>query len=528
VVRRRRLILAAVAVVVVVVAIALVIRSCAGGDGEASAPAMGTATAVPAGALVYLHVSTDSDRAAVTGALDLARRFPSLGPLRDRLLRGLATGADRFDYARDVDPWLGDDVALAVVADAGQSASSLIVAAVDDRARARAFLRRTAGRAKRVTHRGTSIDLYGDVATAFAGGYLVIGPSTAVRAGLDAQSGRRPALAAAPVFRRTTGRLPADRAADAYASGPGVRRLIAAQGGLLGVAGTLLDQPGLRGTAIGLSAEERGAQVSVRSDLAPGARTAPRSFSPELDADVPGDALAYFGTAGFDRTAARLLSAGAAGGLTGPALAAALTRLGRDLSTRSGSDVARDVVGPLKGEVALWLTPSVPAPVLTLIARTRDDAATRTALRRLHGSIITLLTPPDGSRSAPAFRSLRIAGEQAWSLQLAGGVRIVYAVFDGRLVISTSPEGVRAVKQRKGSLADSDTFTTAVGDNPGEVTSLLFLDFSQLLRLGEQTGLSDNRSYLAVRDDLRKVRAVGAVTSGDRTATSTELFLEIP
>jgi hypothetical protein len=121
-----------------------------------------------------------------------------------------------------------------------------------------------------------------------------------------------------------------------------------------------------------------------------------------------------------------------------------------------------------------------------------------------------------------------VAGAQAFLLRLGPGIELCYAVFDGRLVVSTSLAGVRAVKERKDSLADSDSFRDTLGDRPKEVTSLVFLDFSELLRLGERTGLSDSRAYLVVRDDLRRVTAVGAAASGSVDESTTELSIEIP
>ena len=95
-------------------------------------------------------------------------------------------------------------------------------------------------------------------------------------------------------------------------------------------------------------------------------------------------------------------------------------------------------------------------------------------------------------------------------------------------MVSTSLAGVRAVKQRKGSLEDNPSFEATVGGHPEKVSSLVFLDFSQLLALGERTGLSDSRSYLAVREDLRKVKAAGAAATGSDSESTTELFIEIP
>ena len=46
--------------------------------------------------------------------------------------------------------------------------------------------------------------------------------------------------------------------------------------------------------------------------------------------------------------------------------------------------------------------------------------------------------------------------------------------------------------------------------------------------LAEQTGLNDSRAYLAVKSDLHKVRAVGAVSSGAGEDTTTEIRIQTP
>ena len=47
-----------------------------GDDASGGAPAADATQLVPAGALVYLHLSTDTDREGTQRARDLARRFP--------------------------------------------------------------------------------------------------------------------------------------------------------------------------------------------------------------------------------------------------------------------------------------------------------------------------------------------------------------------------------------------------------------------------------------------------------------------
>jgi hypothetical protein len=57
------------------------------------------------------------------------------------------------------------------------------------------------------------------------------------------------------------------------------------------------------------------------------------------------------------------------------------------------------------------------------------------------------------------------------------------------------------------------------------VSSLLFLDFSRLLTLGEATGLGNSTAYRAAKADLQKVRAIGAATSGNDSESTAEISL---
>jgi hypothetical protein len=191
--------------------------------------------------------------------------------------------------------------------------------------------------------------------------------------------------------------------------------------------------------------------------------------------------------------------------------------------------VTRDVLPLFRGETALWLSQAVPAPVLTLIARTKDESATRVAFAKLQVPLARLFAPPSsGGGQAPTFSTRDLGGnDEAYSLNLAPGVELDYAIFGGKLVLSTSLEGIKAVKSAKGSIADAGSFKATLGDRPGKLSSLVFLDFSQLLRLGEQTGLTESRAYLAVREDLSHIKAIGAAASRQGKASTVELQVQI-
>jgi hypothetical protein len=326
--------------------------------------------------------------------------------------------------------------------------------------------------------------------------------------------------------------MPAGRVADVFLSTAGVRQVLASRGGVLGIAGALLDQPALAGAAIGISPAEGGVRVRVTAVRDP-ARQRGRapvfaSFTPSLSGAVPKTAMAYLGLTGLDRAAGRLL------GLTailptGAQVRRLVLSRGPQVLRRAGVSLDRDVLPLFHNEVALWLAPSLPSPYLTAIARTDDEAKTRVALARLQAPLTQLFTAPEsGPGQAPTFEERNVAGTKAFSLVLSPGVEIDYAVFDGKLVVSTNLEGIRRVKEGKGPLTDTEAYRATLGRRPTKVTSLVFFDLTQLLGLGERTGLNASRGYLAVRDDLKRVRALGAVTSGEGNQSTTELFLDIP
>lgn len=444
---RRRTAVGLVALVVLAAAALLLV----GRGGADNAPATGAARLVPANALVYVHVSTDTGRPAVRRAQTLAGRFPSYGRLRDSIIRRLSVSG----RGGDVSDWLGDEASIALLPGTGQTAGSLVVVQVRDEGAARDYL--AAGRGTdqpTVDYRGAKLTRYGGVVATFVKGFLVLGQQDSVKASVDLAQGRGKPLSDDAAYRRTLKGLPADRVLDAYSTGDGVTRLLSPAGGLLGIAGLLLDRPGLRSTALAVTAQEPGARLIVHTLGTAGSLQA---FEPKLLSAVPRGSLAYLGLRGFDRAAARLL-------------AIAGTQAGRF------AKLIADNRSALKGEVAVVLGADGDRTVLTLLA-----------------------PAPKGAKES---------------------------VVDGKLVLSTSSAGVAAVR-RGGGLADAATFRRVVSDPGGKVSAVGFLDFDQLLKLAERTGLNDSKAYQAVRADLAQVRAVGFSSSGSGGDTTAEIRFDI-
>ena len=207
-------------------------------------------------------------------------------------------------------------------------------------------------------------------------------------------------------------------------------------------------------------------------------------------------------------------------------VARTLRRFGRAAESKGGVSLPKDVMPLLDHRGALIATPGEAAPVLTLVVDDVDEKHALDVLARMQPALIRLL----GGRelgSAPSFGAADVEGVTAATANLAPGLELSYAAWDGRLVVSTALAGIAAARKAKG-LSENDGFEDVLGDRPDSLSALLFLDLNQLLTLGEQAGLAEDPRYLALRDDLQKLRAAGAVLSREGEFTTAELTFQIP
>jgi hypothetical protein len=532
---RRRLLVPAIVIAIAagLAAFALALRS---GD---QPPATGAATVVPANVLAYVHVSTDPSRPGVKHALAVAGRLPDYGLFSAEVIARLTAiasgGNSSIDFAHDIRPWLGNEAAFALLNTSSSTAGSLVVLDVSHPAVARDFLKR-AGAAPGASYRGVQLFGYrSGTELAFVGRYLVFGQDASVRASIDVASGRSGSLAANPGYQRAAAGEPADRALDAYASAAGVQRLLIPQGGLVGALGDLLYQPALLGTTVSLSGTSSGAELYVHSALARAQHgpTQSAAFKPSLDSVIPAGSPLMFDVTGLDQIASHVLAAGAAGGVARN-LGPLLSRLGAALASE-GVNV-QSIESLFSGETAVAIGPgsTTPgagrnrSPELIIVTRTSNPSATAAELANLEVPLSELFpAPSSGSGQVPEFNQTQVDGIPARQLSLAPGLQLDYAVFHGLVVISTSLSGIGSVATHVRSLADEKPYQATLGRRAARVTSLVFLDFNQLLSLAEQTGLFRGARYRALRPDLEKVRAAGLDSTRGESDSTAELFLQI-
>ena len=360
---------------------------------------------------------------------------------------------------------------------------------------------------------------------AFVSHYLVVGPDGAVRGAIAAGTGRARSLATDPAYQRAAAGEPAGRVLDVYLPAAGLRRVLEPRGGVIGAIAGLLDRPALVGTTLSVSAVSGGADVQIHSTLRPRA-SHPISFSPTLQSVLPAGSTLMLDVDGLDRAGPQLLGTFATAGVAAN-VAPLLSRLGTSL-TGQGVRVDKVLSSIFGGETAVALSPA-PTPSLLIVSRTSHQAATQSELAGLEAPLTALFpAPAAGPGQIPGLADQQVGGVTVHELGLGAGLQIDYAVFNGLVVVSTSLRAIDEVASRSRSLDDDNAYKTVLADQPGQVSSLLFADFSQLLNLGEQTGLTSGTRMRALLPDLAKVRAIGLSSTGGKSDTTTELHVEIP
>ncbi len=514
-----------VTVAAIVVAVVVITSS------SVEPPATGAAQVVPGTALAYIHVSTDRARPSVRSALSVASRFPTfpaLSAIVDTRLAEIAGGGTKISYDSDIRPWLGKEAAIAFLGTRSSTAGSEIVLAVSDRRAAQHFLSR-AGATSAGSYRSVALyRLHTGTELAFVRHYLVVGPAASVEAAIDTAAGRRPSLAATSSYTRAAASEPAGRVIDAYFSGQGITRLLAAQGGVIGALGAILYQPGVSGTTISISPTSAGASVYVRTAFDPrlAASTASPAFTPSLAQVLPKGSLMLLDLMNLPRSAPRVLGTSAAAGVGGR-LGTLLHRLGIALAAEGVNVRALDKLFAGETAVALGST-STGSPALVVVTRTSQQARVREQLANLEVPLANLFPAPNqGSGQVPQFNARQIDGITAHQVSLAPGLNLAYAVFHGLIVVSTSIDALGMVARHTGSVAQEPGYQQTLPDQPRPVTSLVFLDFSQLVRLAERTGMTRSASFRTLRPDLETIRAVGLETTRGRADSTAEITLQI-
>lgn len=484
---------------------------------------------VPAGSLVYVHVNLDRDSSQFEKSADLAARLPHFDAIGQGTLQALDL-APGVDIRRDVWPWIGDEAAFAAVQAGTGPPRSLLLLAVDEQRGAERFIADIGGATKRkVKYRDVPVtDYRSGLASAEVDGFLALGDRLAVNGAIDTEQGRGEALSSSAEADSVRNSLPEHRVADAYVSQDGIKRLLASRAGLAAQLDTFTDFSASRGLAAALVAHDDGLEVKLDSSLdpaklkaAPGFFSAFPDFEPGLAGKLSSQTLVYLGIAHPGETVRLLLDQASA---AAPGLVEAFDRFNRELRKKGGIDLTKDVLPVLSGEAAVAIAPARPTPYATFLFEDVDERRARAELARLQAPLIAALNP-SRSGQAPTFEERKFDDVVARSVRLSAALDLTYAIFDGRVVVSTSPAGVRQAVEGGDDLAGQDSYQAVTPEASEGVSALVFLNLEGLVKRAEPLGL--NQIVGGFRADIGKLKALGLTVESGENSLTTALFLQI-
>jgi hypothetical protein len=292
-------------------------------------------------------------------------------------------------------------------------------------------------------------------------------------------------------YREATAGLPVDALATAYLDGVAATAAIGKRATVDGGPVPGLGRIAWVSAAVGPKQDGLSVEVRVKGDEIESAQ-----YVAELPAEVPAGAALFVDTKGLNATLDELKRSPAFSDRLGPAAKA----LGPLLD---------EVIRLFEGEAAFYVRPAAEGPEATLVVKVGDEQAAEATLDRL----ATLV----GALGQRLPESLRVAGVRATRL-VVGKRTLYYAVFDGKVVVTTSESGIRGLVAATPRLADSPAWRSATADLPEEVAGLAYVDAPRAMPLLARLGLG------GARDNLAPLRTVFLYASVDRDRLSVKGF----
>jgi Protein of unknown function (DUF3352) len=408
--------------------LALAVAAC--GGGSTSATGTGTASGAevtPADAVAFISLNTDDGSEQWQQADELLKKLP----VRDKLLQSLeeSLADENLDFEQDVRPALGPTLGLALI-ETGAGENALVgMTQADDEEKLNALLAK------------------GDEPTAHedVDGWTVFSDN---QAALDAFTADGDKLADDEAFQDAMADLPEAANAKAYLGGAGTTTALRRQVPLFGAAApTSFDW-----VSLAVSSEDDGWKID---GFAKGGGGGSEPVDSALLEEIPSGALVAVVFDGSNTSALDQLR-------KNPALSLQSAQLERLLGIS-----LEDVVGLLRGEVALYVRPGSPIPEVTLISKPDSPDA---ALQTLDRAITRI-----GVMTGNAPKRTTIGGVEVRQFDY-DEYSFFYGVRDDALVVSTSTAAFR--DSSGASLQDDPAFSAAADavELPDDETALLYVN----------------------------------------------------
>ena len=201
---------------------------------------------------------------------------------------------------------------------------------------------------------------------------------------------------------------------------------------------------------------------------------ATESYSADLPEKVPGDVLAYVSFNDLESAFSEYRDVAA------EANPDAERQLGQ-AEGLLGLSLEEDVLPLLSGEGAIYVRQGAIIPEVTLVTEIEDDAEAE-ALATLD-KIVTFAA--NFEPSLRGVKNVEIDGVEAREVPVAPTMSLYYAAFDGLLVVTSSQEGIVALREEGDRLSDSEAFDDALdaAGVPDETQGFGYVDIKRVAPL---------------------------------------------
>ena len=437
--------------VALVTGLAVVAAGCGGGSGGASSA--GGADIAPASSPLFISVNTDLEGDQITTFRTLLDKFPG----SDGLLRMALAELEQkdVDFEQDVKPALGPelDIVLLDLGQGGETSNPEVVALLqpNDPAKLDALLEKD-------TDGTPTVKEEVDGWTVLAESQASIDRFKEMRSGGTlADSGR---------FADAMEGLPDDALARAYVNADAIVKSYQETGAPLSAqAFDQLFPNGVPSVGATVSAEEGGLRFQ-----ATGKTTQPTdTFEASLPDELPAGALAYVGFNNLAKGVRESLKS------AGEANDQFDQQLGQ-IELVLGLSIDRDVLPLFEQEGAIAVYPAASGsgfPGIQLVVKVDDQEQAVGTIDKVLARAAQFLP------GIPTPRSIDIGGVKAKAVEYQG-TTIIYAGFDGKLVITNTADTIQAMQGSGEKLSDDQTYTSARenADVPGETSGIFYVNLN--------------------------------------------------
>jgi len=491
------------AVLAALVTAAGAVAGCAGSSGAGSGS--DPAAAVPASAPVYAEaVVAGAGKEQQDAQAALGKILGTTDP-QGQVVALFDQGGVQF--ARDIQPWLGDRVGAAALT-LGKKGDKIVVAASRDDAAATAALGRILPGASERSYRGVSYRVATKdgrpLAAGVVGDAVVFGSENGLKAAVDASKGS--SLAEGDPLKEARSTVRQERSGFLYVDVAGfLRQALGASGGGAAQLAPFVDpvaQALPKTFAAALDAEPRRVRVEGGSGA-------------DALAGLPGDAWLGLGVGELGQTVNGFIDRVSAGsGLAGVGLQALLGQAQQGL----GLDIRKDLLGWM-GDAGVFVAgSSADNARAALVIASKDPAATQRAVRALE----TL------ARRSGDVSALHAAGvDVGFAVKRPGGKEdLLVAAAGDRFVVAGGRRALDEALSPGSRLGDAPAFRDAAAKLSAGVRPSYFVDVRKL------SGLAGSSAKGGRGHDLQqRLKAFGAVVGGakrDGDVTRGEAVATLP